>query len=212
MPHPFLIKMCEVIVHEDSEYEIHNEGWNAEDKRDALVHLKALESFEFVYVLLTLQRSVLYLKEAAVRLQGENQNQDIISGYATIEQCCTDLRALRADVNNYAKRIFKHSHMLAEQSGITVAKPHHSSTAASLTQSDSVEQHFQLTVIIPFLDQFINDLSSRFDKHAKQVALLQGLLPIRITPASSICDIEQSVAFCYNDLPNAAILDEEFHV
>ena len=89
---------------------MYNDGWNPEDKRNALAHLKVFESFEFVYVLVTLQRSLLYLKEAAVRLQGENQ--DIVSGYACVEQCCSDLRELRANVDDYADRIFQHSSRL----------------------------------------------------------------------------------------------------
>ena len=65
----FLIKMFDIIDYGESEYEKYNDGWNDEDKRNALAHLKALESFEFVYILITLQRSLLYLKEEAVWLQ-----------------------------------------------------------------------------------------------------------------------------------------------
>lgn len=212
LAHPFLIKMCEVIIYGDADYEIYNDGWRPEDKRNALAHLKALESFEFVYVLVTLQRSLLYMKEAAVQLQGENQ--DIVSGYACIEQCCSDLKDLRANVDKYAERIFQHSCRLAECSGITVAKPRVTRVQQhrSNPETESVEQHFKCTVIVPFLDHLISDLSSRFNKHAKQVASLQGLLPIKLTPASSVRDIEQAVAFYYSDLPNASILDEEFHL
>jgi len=103
--------MCEVIIYGDADYEIYNDGWSPEDKRNALAHLKALESFEFVYFLVTLQRSLLYMKEAAVQLQGEKQ--DIVSGYACIEQCCSDLKDLRANVDKYAERIFQHSCRLA---------------------------------------------------------------------------------------------------
>lgn len=53
----------------DAVCEIYNDGWSPEDKRNALVHLKALESFEFVYVLVTYQHSLLYMKEAAVQLK-----------------------------------------------------------------------------------------------------------------------------------------------
>ena len=53
--------MCEVIIYGNSEYEMYNDGWTPEDKRNALAHLKALESFEFVYVLVTLQCSLMHL-------------------------------------------------------------------------------------------------------------------------------------------------------
>ena len=125
-----------------------------------------------------------------------------------------DQRALRANVDKYAERIFQHSCRLAEHSGMTVAMPRVTQVQRhrSNPQSYSVELYFKQTVVIPFLDHLINYLSSRFDKHAKQVASLQGLLPTKIPPASSVQDIEQAIAFYSNDSPNTAIVDEEFHV
>ncbi|SMN12515.1 hypothetical protein SPBRAN_1297 [uncultured Candidatus Thioglobus sp.] len=76
--HPFLIKMCEVILYGDNTFPMFNSGWTAEDKKNALAHMKALESFEFLYSMITLHRTLLYLKEAVVKLQGKSQ--DIISG------------------------------------------------------------------------------------------------------------------------------------
>ena len=76
--------MCEVIIYGNSEFDAYNDGWSPEDKRNcALAYLKALESFEFLCVLIFLQRSLLYLKEATVKLQG--QRQDIVYGIATIQ-------------------------------------------------------------------------------------------------------------------------------
>ena len=65
---------------------------------------------------------------------------------------------------------------------------------------------------IPFLDHLISDLLSRFDVHTKRAASLQGLLPTRITPDSSVQDIQEAATFYAGDLPNASILDEEFHI
>ena len=60
--------MCEVIIFGNSKYDVYNVGWSIEDKRNAQAHLNALESFEFVYGLVTLQRTLFYLKEAVVKL------------------------------------------------------------------------------------------------------------------------------------------------
>ena len=112
MCHPALVSMCEVIIFGNSEYEMYNEGWSGEDKRNAQAHLNALLSFEFVYTLVALQRSLMYLKEAAVNLQG--QNQDIASGVAQMEQCSSVLKSLRENVDEYAHRIFEHSCRIAD--------------------------------------------------------------------------------------------------
>jgi len=78
--------------------------WTAEDKTTVMAHLKAIENFEFIYVLVTLQHSFMYFKEAAVKLQGVQQ--DLASGIALVENCSKELRRLWADVANYADRIF----------------------------------------------------------------------------------------------------------
>ena len=44
----------------------------------SMAHLKALENFEFLYTLVTLQRCLMYLREVVVKLQGESQ--DILCG------------------------------------------------------------------------------------------------------------------------------------
>ena len=60
----------------------------------------------------------MYLNEAAVRLQGENQA--IISRYTLIEQCTTDLMTLRANVDNFSQWVFQHSYRIAKKSEIPV--------------------------------------------------------------------------------------------
>ena len=39
-----------------------------------MAYLKAIESFEFIYTLVALQRSLMYLKEVFVKIQGSNQD------------------------------------------------------------------------------------------------------------------------------------------
>ena len=118
--HPFLIQLCEAIIYgtEEEGFEDYNDGWTSEDKK---AYLKSIESFEFIYVLVTLQRSLLYIKEASVKLQGKDQ--DITSGLNLIEQCCSELKALRQNVSEYSACIYAHSFRLAERSNISITMP-----------------------------------------------------------------------------------------
>ncbi len=102
--HPFLIELCEVVLYGNSEFSSFNDSWSAEDKKNALAHLKALESFEFVYSLVTLFRSLSYMKEAAVKLQGKSQ--DLVSGMGIIEQCSKELEREREDIDNFRNDFF----------------------------------------------------------------------------------------------------------
>lgn len=119
--HPFLVEMLEVIVNGDSEFQMYNDGWTPEDKRNALAHLKEIESFEFVYIINTLQHSLLYLKEAIVTLQGKSE--DITSDIALIQESCKQLQSLRSDVDEYSQQIFQHFCRIADHSGIVATMP-----------------------------------------------------------------------------------------
>lgn len=61
---PFLVEMLEAIIYGTSEsnFEAYNDGWTGEDKTNAMAQLKALKSFKFVNVLVTLQHSLMYVK------------------------------------------------------------------------------------------------------------------------------------------------------
>ena len=184
--HPFLIQLCEAIIYGTSEENLkeYSSDWTQENKNNALAHLKAIESFEFIYVLVTLQRSLLYLKEASVKLQGINQG--IVSGLNLIDRCCSELKSLRRNVLDYSARIYVHSSTLAEKSNISISAPpvskrHHCSNQPS----ESVEEYFRHSVTTPFLDHLISELSFRFDEHTKKAALGQHLLPARIISSSS---------------------------
>ena len=45
------ITQLQVILYGSSEYEMYNDNWKPDDKKNALAHLKALESIEYVYAL-----------------------------------------------------------------------------------------------------------------------------------------------------------------
>ena len=130
-----------------------------------------------------------------------------------IEKCYTDLKQEREDVDNFSQRIIQHCLKLAQESNITVSMPRTNQRQQhrSNIQSSSVEEYFKQSILIPFLDHLISDISSRFSKHTKQRAALQGILHSNITPTSSFDDIEPAVTFYSDDLPNVSILDEELH-
>ena len=50
----FLVKMCEVIVYGGPDYSLYNDNCPAEHKKNALAYLKFLESFEFIFCMVTL--------------------------------------------------------------------------------------------------------------------------------------------------------------
>ena len=154
----------------------------------------------------------MYLKEATVKLQGENQ--DLVAGVLLVEQVLENLQALRSDIDAYCSRILQHSSNIAERSKIVVSMPRIAQRQQyrSNPECRSVAEYFKCTIAILFLDHLISELSSRFDTHMKQVSALQSLLPVKINPTSSAECIAAAIDFYFDDLPNPSVVDEEFEV
>ena len=110
------------------------------------------------------------MKEAVAKLQGKGE--DISSGIIVIQQSCTQLKLLRADVDEYSHRIFEHSCRIDAHSKIAGTMPHvtHRQDHRSNPESTSVEEYYRRAIVIPFLDHLINEITCRFDAHTKQVA------------------------------------------
>ena len=165
-----MIEMLEATIYgmTDDDYQTFNDGWTGEDKAAALTQLKALESFELLYTLVALQRSLMYFREAAVKLQGEHQ--DLAAGLIQVEKCAKELKRLRHDVCDFSSRIYAHACTIARKCNIAISTPRISRHQQHRVNqpTESVEDYFKVSILFPFLDHLISELSSRFDTHTKQ--------------------------------------------
>ena len=122
--HPFLVEMCEVIIYGSEHYPVFRDGFSADDKKNALAHLKSLESFSFIYALVVLHRALSYFRQPMKMLQGISQ--DLHSGLKKIEDCQKELVTIRGnndEMTAFSERIYSHSCCLAAKSDITPAVP-----------------------------------------------------------------------------------------
>ena len=118
------------------------------------------------------------------------------------------------NIDQFSKQIFEHILNLATMSDISITQPRISQHQQHRLNVESIspEEYFKLTIVIPFLDYLLADLSSHFNPHVKQASHLQSLLPSRITNITSVSDISETVKLYNDDLPNEMIIDEEMHV
>ena len=91
--------MCEAMIYGDPAYPQFSD-WSAEDKRNAMAYLKAMESFEFVYCLIALQRTLLYFPEPAVQLQ--SHLSDNVSAVALVTLTLKEVKSLRSSEGQLA--------------------------------------------------------------------------------------------------------------
>ena len=160
--------------------------------------------------MVTLSRSLLYLKEAILYIQ--RVGQDIVSGVHSVMECCRELKGVRNDVDGFSNRIFQHSSRITEISGVSVSMPRVSGCQChrSNPKFTSVEESFKKTIVIPFLDHLISDISSRFSEHSLHVASLQNLFPVKISNETDISTaMREAIEFYSTDLLNPSLLDEE---
>ena len=211
--HPFLVKMCEAMIYGDENYPDFSD-WSAEDKRNAMVHLKALESFDFIYSLVTLHRTLLYFREPAIKLQ--SKSSDIASAVGLMLDCLNEMKSLRSSEDQlgpYSNRVFQHASRIAAKSNIDVALPRisqHQQHRLNLP-APSPEKYFELAILVPFLDHLISEIEARFQPHVKKASLLHGLLPRSISAESSVASLQDGVILYSHDIPNALIVDEEYN-
>ena len=169
--------------------------------------MKCLESFEFIYCMTIISRSLIYLKETIVKIQG--MEMDIVGGVSSAMECC---ETIRKNVDSFSQRIFDHSKQIAEASEITVSMPRISKHQQNQLNPEftSIEDYYKKTVTILFLDHLVADITSRFNAHSKQAASLEKILQSKISENSFLTDLQEAIQFYSDDLPNSEILDEEF--
>ena len=90
----------------------------------------------------------MYLKEAVVKLQGEDQ--DLVSGVLLVEQASDALQALRTDIDAYCSRILQHSSNIAARSNILVSMPRiaQRQQCHSNPECSSVAEYFKCTILL----------------------------------------------------------------
>ena len=130
--------------------------------------------------MVTLHHSLMYLKEAVVKVQ--SKTIDFLSGISIARKSCDELKKVKEDIDGYTEHLFQHSKKNAEKSVIDMSMPciSKSQQHQSNPEHSSTEDYLKKMVAIAFVDHLNNDISSRFNTHAEQAALLEQILPVNI--------------------------------
>ena len=180
--HLFLVELCEVIIYGSEHYPLYSNGFSANDKKDAAAYLKSLESFSFVYALVTLYHVLSYFSSPMKVLQ--SISQDLFSGMKLIQDCQRELVVICTsdkELQEFSERICSHSCRLSAKSDITPGIPRicqRQSHRSNFQSSDPMD--YKVTVLLPFIDHIIADIESRFTKHTQKVAHLANISNPRI--------------------------------
>ena len=136
--------------------------WNNESTTKANAFYHAICTFEFLMVLIITQRCLAYTKGVTIKLQ--SSSIDAIKAYKDMETIKEAIEAIRQDVDAQHQQWFEEASNLAEQVEIEVKGPRicgrqkHRSNYVTV----STQEHYKLSVTIPFLDHLLQELNSRF--------------------------------------------------
>ncbi|KAL4119399.1 hypothetical protein QTP88_012208 [Uroleucon formosanum] len=93
------------------------------------------------------------------------------------------LKAIREDADKSFKEIMKNVTTIASQLEIEICMPRifERQTARNNVNAKDAEEYYKIVICIPFLDNLILQLHSRFDKRLETIIPLEGLIPSNLS-------------------------------
>ena len=189
-------------------------GWNQDSRRSADSLLICITKFQFLIAFVVTKQCLEYIKGLTVSLQ--KRAKDICQAYSEVNTIVTALNEVRSDID------VKHKvwHDMAITLGEKVDAPEPQlprrcghQTARNNTPGDTPESYYRRTISIPFLDELIAYLKSRFSdiqqKAIMGMTIVPSVLMDETTPTSSLSDLLQQYS---DDLPNPSSLETELHM
>ncbi|KAL4082395.1 hypothetical protein QTP88_029993 [Uroleucon formosanum] len=150
---------------------------------------KSASTGEFILTLTTV--SEIFTLTSPVSKLLQSKSQDKFSATTIINNVISILKKKRENSSNCFNKIFKTAENQMANLGISIGinKPRLSEVMKNREnpQTQSVEEYFRITLFIPFLDNLLYDLESRFDEDLMSVFDLDVVLP-NIVKTKSIFD------------------------
>lgn len=205
---PVVVKTLEIIS------EGGTTGWNQESRRMAGNLLVCITKFQFIIAFVVTRQCLEYIRGLTVSLQ--KRAKDICQAYSEVSGIVRALTEVRTNID--VKHKVWHDMAVALGEEVAASEPQlprccGRQTARNNTPGDTPEIYYKRTISIPFLDELINHLKSRFSdvqqKAIMGMTIVPSVLMDEITPTSSSADLVQQYS---EDLPNPSSLETELHL
>ncbi|XP_013403337.1 52 kDa repressor of the inhibitor of the protein kinase [Lingula anatina] len=172
--------------------------------------VNAVTQSDFIFSLAVCKDILQYTRGLTTKLQG--REEEVHQAYANAQVVVTTLKSLREKVDELSSELLEKAETLAARVDIVLAKPracgrqrHRDNTPATTT-----EEYYRRNLIIPFLDNLILELTTRFeDNQAASVAFVRSILPVAVAQPSWEADILKMSKCYFDDLPHPDSLPAE---
>ncbi len=179
-------------------------GWNTSQPE---LLLNCITKYQFIISLVVTNECLQYTKGLTVSLQkrANERANDICRAVNTVTSVLQDLRT-QIDVK----------HKIWHDTAVTLGKNIRATTTKTLltsrsnTPGDTPEEYYRRTLSIPFLDQLITHLESRFSDIQQKAIQGMRLVPsVLVDPSIPKCDCSDLLE---DDLPSSSSLEAELNL
>ncbi len=183
-------------------------GWNAESTRAAEGLLHFITKYQFIISLVVTNECLHYTKGLTVSLQ--KRVNDICQAYHEVKTVTSVIRDVRAQIDV--------KHKIWHDTAVTLGQPQlprrcSIQTSRSNTPGDTPEEYYRRTLSIPFLDELITHLESRFsDVQQKAIQGMRLVPSVLVDPSIPMCDCSDLLENYGDDLPSPSSLEAELNL
>ena len=205
---PAVIKTLEVISEGSAS------GWNAESCRLAENLMICTTKFQLLIAFVVAKQCLGYIKGLTTSLQ--KRAKDICQAYSEVSSVVTALSEVRSTID------VKHTEWfdIAIAFGQKVNAPPpqlprrcNRQTARSNAPGETPEIYYKRTISIPFLDELISHLNSRFSDIQQKAIMGMRIVPsVLMDNSLSASSVQHLLEYYEEDLPSPSSLDTELHL
>lgn len=194
-----------------------DKSWNRGTSTQGFSLLKSID-FEFIVTLVVTQRVIAFTSGITTGLQ--TRGIDLANVVEQVKFVIRALQAAKDKIESFHNECFQYACDKAKCIDVDIKKPHtckrqtNHLNAVSLSHStleeSMIEQYFQVNLTIPFLDEVIGNLHSRFPEGQDTVP--QGVLlipPYVVTHESWEQSVDPFLQYCIDELPCSHTISAE---
>ena len=201
----YLINVMIAITEHDSTYG--DMDWDSKTTIAANGLLKMFCSFTFILSFIVTMNAMAIIKPLSIKLR--KRNNDIVHAYEKVEEVIDELGAIREN-DSIIHAWYIQSIEVAAEVDVTPQVPR---TTARQSHRDNVEhispeEYYRRSIIIPFLDNLLEQMRERFGNTQMIASKLINLVPSIICNVHNI-SFDDLISLYDDDLPNSSVVTTE---
>ena len=186
-------------------------GWDAKARVEAGGLLSQITSSSFLCAFQSAVYIFGFTKTLSVLLQGSSM--DVITAYEKVDLVLNEMRTIRANADEEFKRVFEAARNMAEKTGHAIEIPRRCKrqTMRSNVEADTPETYYRRSVFVPFVDNMVEQLASRFSQLTLHACRALLLMPANLENLTE--DHGQKLRQFYEpDLPSPLSFEQELRL